>query len=307
MPVPPVPPAGVPPGGALPRARGLGGELASPGVVVAALDAGGAGRRQPPGRWRVARHRARADRLPGASCPAWLGAPGAPPGAGPRGHGAGGSAAGGLGGQHHAVRRDRGACGASRPAAHAAASGWCALATAAGAPGASRRHADAPRDRPHVWAHVRLSPGWPRGGGGVSPPPPVASPGDPASPGRAFPGSTPRGDAVPSLRLALHGGPHAAPGVAGVARRRRQTRAALLPACWPAPLIRVGAFHLPTLPTGVQPRLIRGPLGAMGFPVGGRVTTVDPCGAEGWSVAPSRDRRSRRPLQDRHVTCPELQ
>ena len=137
-------------------------------------------------------------------------------------------------------------------------------------------HADSPRLLPHVRAHVRRSTGVPRGVGFLRHPPPVASAGD-TSPLRVLScGSTPRGASVPDRRVTLHVGPHASPGVSGVSRRRLQPRSALIRACWPSPIIRVGDFHRTAMPAWVQPRRIRLQRCSLGFPVGCRVTTCSP-------------------------------
>jgi hypothetical protein len=101
--------------------------------------------------------------------------------------------------------------------------------------------------------------------------PPVAHPVDTSSSLRAI-----RDDAVPHLRLLLTVGPHASPGVSAVSLSRLQTRSGLLLACWPSPIIRVGYAHLTTIPPWVQPQLVPLQLGSTGFPVGCRVTAIEP-------------------------------
>ncbi len=110
---------------------------------------------------------------------------------------------------------------------------------------------------------------------------------------------------VPSLRFARPGGPHASPGCAGVSRSRLETRSALIRACGPSPLLRVGDSPLTTLPPGVHPSRIRLPRCEAGFPVGFRVTALDSRFSHGWSVAPEGRLRSARHLGGRHVPCPE--
>jgi hypothetical protein len=135
----------------------------------------------------------------------------------------------------------------------------------------------------------------------------VPSPVDTCAPARPMPVSTPRGDAVPYRRVALHGGPHASPGVSGVSLRRLPTRSARIRAWWPSPISRVGSSHVTTIPAWAQPKRSRIQLDAMGFPVGCRVTTFS---ARFWacgSVATHGNMRSARHLGGRHGTSTEPQ
>ena len=111
-----------------------------------------------------------------------------------------------------------------------------------------------------------------------------------------------RGDAVPHRRVSLQGGPHASPGVSGVYPGRLQTRPALIRALWPQPIIRVGVSPLTTMPPWMRVP-VRVQLRATGFPVGCRVTAVDPRAADGWSVATAGDMPSPRHRRGRHGTC----
>src|SRR2546422_142645 len=78
---------------------------------------------------------------------------------------------------------------ASIPSAQSSASAWSAMDTSAGSPCSSPLHADVPRYLPHVWAHVSLAPGVPRGLGFLSHPPTVAYPVDTSAPGGLFRGA----------------------------------------------------------------------------------------------------------------------
>ena len=111
---------------------------------------------------------------------------------------------------------------------------------------------------------------------------------------------------MPYLRVALHGGPHAAPGVSGVSLRRWEHRAAPSLALGPSPRSRVGSSPRTTIPAWVQPPCVLLQLGSMGCPVGCRGTTGASRLGEGWSVAPPGQRRSARHRGGRHGPCPDI-
>ena len=149
--------------------------------------------------------------------------------------------------------------------------------TSACSPCSSPLHADVPRYLPHVWAHVSLAPGVPRGLGFLRHPPTVAYPVDTSAPGGLFRGAR---HGVTPFRPSVWRGTEDPP-LRRVARECRcvgcRPAQPISVPLWPSPIIRVGYPNLTTILTWVPPRLSRMQLGSMGFPVGCRGTTFYPC------------------------------